>query len=249
MGEKMEKELKHLLFEHQQSETTHIPITEEYEFYRSIQSGLDVPINEHRDAKPKDRTGILSKNPLRNARYHLIIMTAMITRFCIEGGLQAETAYTMSDYFINLIDETDDKEKLSDIKEKIIKEFTQTMREINGDSPKSYHIVKLTDYIQNNITKPIRPADAADNVKMSVGYLSTLCKKETGYSLSDYILYEKCKTAKYMLSNSQATAAEISAFLGFASASYFTIRFKKIMRITPMEYRSNIRLHELSNME
>lgn len=48
--------------------------------------------------------GILSQNPLTNIKYHFVVTTAMITRYCIDGGLEAEQAYRLSDFYILKMD-------------------------------------------------------------------------------------------------------------------------------------------------
>lgn len=244
----MKELLKRLLYEHQKEDITHIPMSEEFDFYRSIAQGNENIITKHGDAKPTEHMGILSKNSLRNAKYHLIIMTAMITRFCIEGGLDAETAYTMSDYFINGIDTTTKEEDLSLQKQTIIKEYAHAMKSLNQKCPSSYHITRAMDYIQKNITRTILPKDVAAFIGISEDYLSRLFKKETGLTLSDYIMQKKCDVAKYMLVNSSASCSDISTFLGFSSSSHFIKRFKEKNGLTPTAFRNIKNTHPLSGI-
>lgn len=42
--------------------------------------------------------GILSKNPLTNLKYHFVITVALVTRYCIDGGMETEQAYRLSDF-------------------------------------------------------------------------------------------------------------------------------------------------------
>ena len=76
---------------------------------------------------------------------------------------------------------------------------------------------------------------------LSAPYFSRLFKKETGYSVSSYILAKKLETAKSMLASSSYSIAEISASLAFPSQSYFTNVLKKDCGLTPKEYRSKNR--------
>lgn len=244
----MKELLKKLLYEHQEEELTHIPISEEFDFYRNIQQGNDISLSRHGNARPTEHMGKLSKNPLRNAKYHQIIMTAMITRFCIECGLDAETAYTMSDYFINNIDTAASEDELSLQKQAIIKEFTSAMKKLSQKRPPSYHITRAMDYIQKNITNTIQPKNVADSIGIREDYLSKLFKKEMNMTLSQYILHTKCNAAKYMLINSNASCSDISAFLGFASSSHFIKRFKSQTGLTPNEFRNIKTAHPLSSI-
>ena len=66
----------------------------EYSFYNSVKTGdMDAVIeNCKQDAFMNlEGAGILSQNPLTNIKYHFVVTTAMITRYCIDGGLEALT--------------------------------------------------------------------------------------------------------------------------------------------------------------
>ena len=70
--------------------------------------------------------------------------------------------------------------------------------------------------------------------------MTRLFKKDMNCSLSQYIIKEKCRTARYMLLNSQASCTEISSFLYFASCSHFVNCFKKEYGLTPNAYRKQM---------
>ena len=79
----------------------------EYSFYNSVKTGdMDAVIeNCKQDAFVNlEGAGILSQNPLTNIKYHFVVTTAMITRYCIDGGLEAEQAYRLSDFYILKLD-------------------------------------------------------------------------------------------------------------------------------------------------
>lgn len=47
--------------------------------------------------------------------YHFVSSVALISRFCVEGGLGHDTAYTLSDIYIQRADKCTDCNKLLDI--------------------------------------------------------------------------------------------------------------------------------------
>ena len=68
---------------------------------------------------------------------------------------------------------------------------------------------------------------------------SSLChrfKDEIGISLIDYILQEKIKTSFYMLSDG-LNNRQIAERLSLSDEYYFSKLFKKIVGITPKEYK------------
>ncbi|CAN7387457.1 response regulator [Paenibacillus sp. LjRoot153] len=107
-------------------------------------------------------------------------------------------------------------------------------------------VVKETDkivqtvlaYIALNMDQDLSRETLADQVFLNPDYLSRIFKKETGYSISDYILLEKIKLAKDLLSQTNVPISSIASSLGYTNFSYFTKLFKKYAGLGPTEYRS-----------
>lgn len=135
----VKQELNQLLYKQQEESYSHISIEEEFAFYRNIANGnLDV-LQGDLLTENREHMGILSHNPLQNRKYHLVILVAMITRFCIERGLEPEESYTLSDLFIRKIDSAISEKQLETIKIDVITEFTNTMHAIKQGKNYSYH--------------------------------------------------------------------------------------------------------------
>lgn len=84
-------------------ETLHRPPTVEYSFYTAVKTGdmETVVANCKEDAFIHlEGTGVLSRNTLTNIKYHFVVTAAMLTRYCIDGGLEPEQAYRLSDFYI-----------------------------------------------------------------------------------------------------------------------------------------------------
>ncbi|MGN0972098.1 MAG: helix-turn-helix domain-containing protein, partial [Aristaeellaceae bacterium] len=62
-------------------------------------------------------------------------------------------------------------------------------------------------------------------------------RKESGETLTDFILKEKTEEAKRLLRYSDKSLSAIGAYLGFSSPGHFTQVFRKYARLTPTEYR------------
>lgn len=233
----MNHELNKLLLRQREEEHYHIPMEKEFHFYRSIAQGDLSILNGEMMDDPTEGMGILSYHPLRNQKYHLIILIAMVTRFCIEEGLPHEEGYTMSDFYIQQIDQAMDSQTLLQIKREVVTEFTKSMHNLNRRRPTSLPVIQAMDYIDQHLTSPLTVREIADAVSCHPDYLSRLFKKEIGISLSRFLLEQKCHCARYMLENSTATCTDIATFLSFSSCSHFIKRFRQIEGMTPEEYR------------
>ena len=84
-------------------EALHRSPSVEYSFYNAVRAGDMEAVNKNCEEDSflhLKGTGILSKNPLINLKYHFVVTTAMLTRYCIDGGLEPEQAYRLSDFYI-----------------------------------------------------------------------------------------------------------------------------------------------------
>ena len=83
-------------------EALHRSPSVEYSFYNAVRAGDMEAVNKNCEEDSflhLKGTGILSKNPLTNLKYHFVVTTAMLTRYCIDGGLESEQAYRLSVFF------------------------------------------------------------------------------------------------------------------------------------------------------
>jgi two-component system, response regulator YesN len=77
----------------------------------------------------------------------------------------------------------------------------------------------------------------AEQLDVSVSYLSRSFKKETGENLSIFITEKRMQIAQKLLSTTDLKANEVAKQVGFMDARYFGQVFKKVMRTTPSEYK------------
>lgn len=219
------------------------PYNPEINFYNSIKNGDIKAITEECKEQLIDKPGLgkLSDSPLQNIKYHFIITTALVARYCIEGGMDLQTSYSLSDYYIQKADKCKTAKEVSDLHPKMCLDYTKRMRELKKSTVCSKPIVKCIDYIYDNLHNRITVNGLAEYVKLNPTYLSRLFKKEVGISVSEYIRKQKIDTAKNMLVYSDYKPGQIAQILAFPSQSYFTEIFKEYTGITPSEYAKGMR--------
>jgi len=94
-------------------------------------------------------------------------------------------------------------------------------------------------YVYNNIKEKLYLNDIAKAVHMSPTYLSSEFKKQTGKTLSKYIIELKINKAKEYLAFSDMRIQDISEELGFSDYRYFCTVFKNETNLSPLSYRAN----------
>jgi len=218
--------------------TPHSSYDKEVAFYESVRTGNYEMAKMLSTPLCSEGYGILSKDSLRNIKYHLVVSVAMITRFCIEGGMPSEDAYGLSDSFINKADVAESVDEVHKIHAQMIETYCNAMYEIRLRGVYSLQIVKAIDYIKGHVNDKVGINEIAEYLGISVPYLSRLFKAETGENVSEYIIKRKIEAAIIMLKYSSKSIAEISAHLNFSSQSYFTKVFRKYAGLTPKEYKN-----------
>ncbi|MZQ85516.1 response regulator [Paenibacillus sp. 5J-6] len=79
--------------------------------------------------------------------------------------------------------------------------------------------------------------DLAEHVYLHPDYLSRFFKKETGMSISDYLLQERVNLAKVLLCKSDMSIGSIAFSVGYSNFSHFSKMFKKVTNLNPNDYR------------
>lgn len=231
------KELSELEFLQRENGMIRLPFEQELEFYSAVASGDLARVQELYIPLATEGYGVLSKDPVRNMKYHIIIGVAMIARFCIYKGMSTETAYTISDIFINRVDVCDDVEGLEEIHRQIFMEYAQRMKLVNTGSAYSKHVLRCLDIIYENIHTGIKVGDIADKLGISPQYLSKIFKNEVGVTLTDFIMEKRIQAAENMLLFSDYSPLDIGNYLNFSSHSHFISAFRKHTGMTPRQYR------------
>ncbi len=176
-------------------------------------------------------------NPLRQAKDSIIVYIALVTRAAVEGGLSMETAYSLSDYYIQKLEMTDSVSDIYELAQDMYDTFVHAVHLIRHQTPYSQSIQFAIEYICKHIYDEIDIDALAKDLGYNTYYMTKLFKKETGTSMKEYILKEKVENAKILLKTTGLDINEVSDSLSFHSSSYFSTAFKKIAGCTPLEYR------------
>jgi YesN/AraC family two-component response regulator len=237
MNNDTEKILAQFLFSQHEKDFERAPFDREMAFYDSICSGNMELVKVFMKPLFCEGCGTLSDDPIRNLKYHLVVLIALIARYCIKGGMTPDESYALSDFYIMKMDKVNTENEIRKIHAEMIEGYTNKMRRLKLNGVYSKQILRAIDYIMCNLHGKILLDDTAEYLKISSAYLSRLFKNETGASFSDYVNKLKIEEAASLLLFTEYTDPEISNMLGFSSQSYFIKIFKKYMNITPKQYK------------
>ncbi|BCN31127.1 helix-turn-helix domain-containing protein [Anaeromicropila herbilytica] len=248
----IDSKLVYTTFLQREKERYHHSYDEELLQYEYVRDGDMRSIEE---SKRLFRTGIagqLSKDPILDKKYLFVASTTLATRFCIEGGMEAQEAYNMSDLFIQNLDRCYTVQEIYEHQTNMITAFTQKMAAIHDSNQESELTHNTPSYSSTIFSKPVYDCmdyiyyhlhykltlqELANQVSLSPNYLAILFKKEKGITIQEYIRAKRIEAAKNMLIYSDYTQTEIGQFLAFSSSSHFIKVFKEQVGLTPKDYK------------
>lgn len=106
------------------------------------------------------------------------------------------------------------------------------------DREKNPVVLQAMQYLEEHYQEAdLSQQTVADAVGMSPSYLSKLFKKELSMTFIDCLSMIRSQKAKLLLRNPSLKIYEIAQQVGYNSQHYFCTAFKRIYKISPMEYR------------
>lgn len=115
--------------------------------------------------------------------------------------------------------------------------FMTDMRNLASDNSPNL-IRRAKAHILEHYAEPeFRLTDIADALYVNYSYLSNLFKQETGDTLSNYLLEQRMKRAKELLTDPRLSVTDISLQVGYHNAKTFYSTFKKYYNESPRSYQ------------
>lgn len=102
-------------------------------------------------------------------------------------------------------------------------------------------IKKIKRYIDENLNKNLDLVNIAELYGFSYHYLSAYFNKHSKEGFSEYLNKVRIDRAKHMLQKTNMSISSISEEVGYSEQSYFCKVFKKIVGLTPSNYRRKSR--------
>ena len=179
-----------------------------------------------------------NKNNLERIKPRITELVVIISRAAVDAGANVKDIFLINENYNSNIEHFKDLEDLSVWVSNMLQRFISLTFEF--EKVKHADVVyKVIEFIKENYHRHIPLDEIAEITYMSKTYLSTLFKKETGYSISEYINGIRVERAMTLLIDSDIQIVDIARMCGFEDQSYFTKVFRKITGSTPKKYRES----------
>lgn len=98
-------------------------------------------------------------------------------------------------------------------------------------------VVQSINFMLEQLTQKLKLDEIATETGLSASHYSRLFQNRTGHSPIDYFIQLKVQRACRLLDNSGGMIADIAREMGFDDQFYFSRVFRKVMGMSPVEYR------------
>lgn len=212
----------------------------ENEMLRAVSLGQLHLENQFRSAFSSNFFEMRANTPLRNAKNYAIIMNTLLRKGAEQGGVHPIYLDKLSSSFAIKIENISTIAENSAIMGEMFQEYCRLVRKhtLQKYSPIVQKTILLID---TDLSVDLSPKRLAKLQNVTLGYLSTVFKKDTGKTLSAYICERRMEYAAYLLRTTNLQIQTIALYCGIVDAQYFSKLFKKHYEKTPLEYRKKPR--------
>lgn len=98
-------------------------------------------------------------------------------------------------------------------------------------------VENVRNYIGNHLDSELRRDELAEYVHLNPDYLTRIFKKETGYSIKEYVILQKMEEARSLLRTTSLPISYIAAKVGYCNFSHFSYTYKRVLGVSPQEDR------------
>jgi len=113
-------------------------------------------------------------------------------------------------------------------------------RQYKGGLPQ-YKLRQLSEYIDVNLASSLSLSEMADQLDMGPCHFARAFKESVGVSPHQYVLRRRIERALQLLKGTHPSLAEMSRELGFSSQGHFTTVFRRLVGVSPSNYREQVR--------
>jgi len=98
---------------------------------------------------------------------------------------------------------------------------------------------RLQEHLQQNPEHPLSLTDAAEVAGLSRTYFSEYFREKTGMTFKQWMDTHRIRRAALLLRKSDSSIKESGRTAGFRDATTFSRTFRRVMKVSPSEYRNS----------
>ncbi|MBQ6847609.1 MAG: helix-turn-helix transcriptional regulator [Clostridia bacterium] len=191
--------------------------------------------------KSKNTKNIVASLPfnvenIKGTRVYLHSINALLRKAAENGGAPILTVAEKSKEFIFKIENMTNPSHSQSLIYEMVNAYcglVDNYSKSHYSTPVSRAIIRIDSDLRDDLSLKA----LAEFNSINAGYFSSLFKKETGLTLTDYVNRKRIASAKEQLQSTRLQIKDITNNVGLKDANYFIKLFKKYEGMTPTAYR------------
>ena len=177
-----------------------------------------------------------SEDALRSSKNLMLSFNTLLRRRAYEAGVHPLYIDVISANYARLIETAGSKQEVDDITPFMLRSYCELV-EKRSTALYSEPIRQILVTIDASIASDLSLKRFANELFLNTSYLSSLFKKETGMTLTDYVNKHRIAYAKRLLKSTTLSIQGVATSVGIPDIHYFTRLFRRETGLSPRDFR------------
>ncbi len=173
---------------------------------------------------------------LRNHKNLMLALNTVLRRTAYSAGVHPFYIDAISANYARFIEKTTDLPELEDVLPYLVRSYCDLIKK-RSTALYSAPVRQILVTIDASIDGDLSLKRFANELFLNTSYLSSLFKKETGITLTDYVNQHRINFAKRLLKSTTLSIQAVATAVGISDIHYFTRLFRRETGYSPREYR------------
>lgn len=180
-------------------------------------------------------------DPVRNVKNYCIVLNTVLRKAAQRGGVHPIYLDDLSRTFAARIEQLPTTAAALQLTNEMSDQYCLLVQRYSAtDCSQPVQTAML--YVRQHLAEPLNLHTIATVLNCNASYFSARFKKETGQTLTDFILQERMRLAANLLLTTRLQIQTIAQYCGFLDVNYFSRIFHQSMGCSPSEYRKTGRV-------
>lgn len=175
-------------------------------------------------------------DPVRNIKNYCIVLNTVLRKAAQQGGVHPIYLDDLSRTFAARIEQLPTTAASRQLVREMADRYCLLVQHHSADGfSKPVQTAML--YVRQHLAEGLSLRTVAAALGCNASYFSTLFKKETGQTLTEFILQERMRLAADLLLNTRLQIQTVAQHCGFLDVNYFSRCFRQTAGCSPSAYR------------
>ena len=175
-------------------------------------------------------------DPVRNIKNYCIVLNTLLRKAAQQGGVHPIYLDDLSRTFAARIEKLPTTASARQLVHEMADQYCLLVQQ-HGAENYSRPVQTAMLYVRQHLAEPLNLHTLAALLGCNASYFSARFKRETGQTLTEFILQERMRLAVHLLLTTRLQVQTVAQYCGFLDANYFCRIFRQTVGCSPGAYR------------